>query len=131
MKIKALIFDVFGTLVDWRGSIAQDAQEILSPLGWNIPWDTFADAWRAQYQPSMEKIRQGTQAFCKLDELHKANLAVALAQVGLKVLLVDGDLRTPSIDKFMPPRAPTGGFALMAGWLVGILCALVPARRAA
>jgi len=74
MKIKALVFDVFGTLVDWRGSIAEDAQSILSPLGWNIPWDAFADAWRAQYQPSMEKIRQGSQAFCKLDELHKANL---------------------------------------------------------
>ena len=80
MKIKALVFDVFGTLVDWRGSIAVDAQSILSPLGWNIPWDAFADAWRAQYQPSMEKIRQGSQAFCKLDELHKANLQVALSQ---------------------------------------------------
>lgn len=46
--LKALFFDVFGTLVDWRGSIAREAREILAPRGIAIEWSAFADAWRAQ-----------------------------------------------------------------------------------
>jgi 2-haloacid dehalogenase len=82
MTIRALIFDVFGTLVDWRSSIAQDAKTLLSPLGLNTDWGAFADAWRAQYQPAMEKIRSGQRGFCKLDELHRDNLDTVLTQLG-------------------------------------------------
>lgn len=91
MTIRALVFDVFGTLVDWRSSIAKDAESLLSPLGLNTHWGTFADAWRAQYQPSMEKIRSGQRGFCKLDELHLDNLGVVLAQLGWQH--VDEDTR--------------------------------------
>ena len=48
-EVKALVFDVFGTLVDWRSSIAREAREILSPLGITLDWEAFADAWRNQY----------------------------------------------------------------------------------
>ena len=51
--LKALVFDVFGTLVDWRSSIAREARVILAPLGAAIDYDAFADAWRAEYQPTM------------------------------------------------------------------------------
>jgi len=71
---KALFFDVFGTLVDWRSSIAREAQAILSPLGHDMDWLAFADAWRSEYQPAMEEIRSGRQSFCKLDILHRRNL---------------------------------------------------------
>jgi len=82
MVIKALIFDIFGTLVDWRSTIAKEAQTTLSPLGLNTDWLQFADAWRNEYQPSMEKIRSGERPFCNLDKLHLDNLDVVLNSLG-------------------------------------------------
>ena len=76
--VRALFFDVFGTLVDWRGSVAREAREILSPLGISIDWEAFADAWRDQYQPAMDEVRTGRRPFSKLDELHRRNLDVIL-----------------------------------------------------
>jgi 2-haloacid dehalogenase len=76
--IKALVFDVFGTLVDWRGSIAREAREVLAPLGVSLDWFAFADAWRDQYQPAMEDVRSGRLPFSKLDVLHRRNLDVVL-----------------------------------------------------
>jgi 2-haloacid dehalogenase len=82
--VKALLFDVFGTLVDWRGSIARQSRHILSPLGIETDWEAFADAWRAQYQPSMEDVRNGRLPFSKLDVLHRRNLDVVLKDLGLE-----------------------------------------------
>jgi 2-haloacid dehalogenase len=72
--VKALFFDVFGTLVDWRSSVAREAKKILGPLGHKVDWTAFADAWRAQYQPGMEEVRSGRQPFAKLDVLHRRSL---------------------------------------------------------
>jgi len=82
-EIRALVFDVFGTLVDWRTSIAREARDILSPLGIALDWNTFADHWRAQYQPAMEEVRRGRIPFSKLDALHRRNLDVVLKNLGL------------------------------------------------
>jgi 2-haloacid dehalogenase len=76
--VRALVFDVFGTLVDWRGSIAREAREVLAPHGVTLDWHAFADAWRAQYQPAMEEVRTGQIPFSKLDVLHRRNLEVVL-----------------------------------------------------
>ncbi|HXR57403.1 MAG TPA: haloacid dehalogenase type II [Casimicrobiaceae bacterium] len=81
--IKALFFDVFGTLVDWRTSIAREAQAMLAPPGITIDGLAFADAWRAQYQASMDAVRSGQRPFCKLDVLHRRNLDAILPQFGL------------------------------------------------
>ena len=80
--MKALIFDVFGTLVDWRGSIALQAERDLSPLGLQTDWHAFADAWRNEYQPAMERVRSGQRSFCKLDVLHRDNLDIVLSRLG-------------------------------------------------
>jgi 2-haloacid dehalogenase len=72
--VKALFFDVFGTLVDWRSSIAREAEAILKPRGYALDWSAFADAWRGEYQGAMEEVRAGRVAFCKLDVLHRQNL---------------------------------------------------------
>lgn len=80
--MKALIFDVFGTLVDWRQSIASQAHALLSPQGFTTDWHTFADAWRNEYQPAMERVRNGQRSFCKLDVLHRDNLDIVLANLG-------------------------------------------------
>lgn len=79
--IRTLVFDVFGTLVDWRGSIAR---EVRGALGAQVPDpEAFADDWRAQYQPAMEKVRSGEWPFSKLDLLHRLNLDRVLADRGL------------------------------------------------
>lgn len=85
-EIKALIFDVFGTLVDWRTSIARESRAVLEPLGYNLDWDAFADAWRDRYQPTMEQVRSGNIPFSKLDKLHRINLDYILPRHGVKDL---------------------------------------------
>ena len=87
--VKALFFDVFGTLVDWRTSIAREAESILAPLGADIDWLAFADAWRGEYQPAMEEVRTGAIPFCKLDALHRRNLDRILPRFGLQGLTED------------------------------------------
>ena len=82
-KIKALFFDVFGTLVDWRGSIARETRAILAPLGAAIDFEAFADAWRGEYQPAMDEVRSGRLPFSKLDVLHRRNLDAILPRFGL------------------------------------------------
>ena len=81
--IKALIFDVFGTLVDWRTSIARETELALAPLAITVDWLAFADAWRNQYQPAMEEVRSGRLPFSKLDALHRRNLNVVLTAFNL------------------------------------------------
>ena len=68
--VKALIFDVFGTCVDWRNSVARDVSRVFP----NIDAFAFADAWRAEYVPSMAPIRAGKREYTALDQLHLENL---------------------------------------------------------
>jgi 2-haloacid dehalogenase len=86
MSARALFFDVFGTLVDWRSGIARDAARVLEPLGYCLDWLAFADAWRDEYQPSMDDVRAGRVAFCKLDLLHRRNLERIMPRFGLSGL---------------------------------------------
>jgi 2-haloacid dehalogenase len=81
--VKALFFDVFGTLVDWRTSVAREAKAALEPLGHKIDWLGFADAWRDEYQPGMEEVRAGRIPFAKLDVLHRRNLEHILPRFGI------------------------------------------------
>jgi 2-haloacid dehalogenase len=82
--VKALLFDVFGTLVDWRAGIAREAERLLAPLGHGLDWPAFADAWRGEYQPAMEEVRAGRIPFCKLDALHRYNLERILPRFNIK-----------------------------------------------
>ena len=83
--VRALLFDTFGTVVDWRGSIARQlaAEFDGEDLAERPDWAAFADAWRARYQPSMEAVRSGRRPFVVLDVLHHENLAATLADFGL------------------------------------------------
>jgi 2-haloacid dehalogenase len=83
---RALFFDVFGTLVDWRSGIARESERILAPLGHGCDWAAFADAWRAEYQPGMEEVRAGRIPFSRLDVLHRRNLERILPRFGLRDL---------------------------------------------
>ena len=81
--VRALFFDVFGTVVDWRGGIAREARRILEPLGVSIDWTAFADAWRDCYQPTMQKVRSGQMPYANLDLLHRQNLEQIKGRFGL------------------------------------------------
>jgi 2-haloacid dehalogenase len=86
MTTHALLFDVFGTLTDWRASIAREGRAVLEPLGHRLDWLAFADAWRGEYQPAMEEIRSGRAPFVKLDVLHRKNLERILPRFGISGL---------------------------------------------
>jgi len=82
--IKALGFDVFGTVVDWRNGVARAAAPFLERHGAaNADPLAFADAWRRQYQPAMERVRTGGRGFVPLDVLHRENLDIILPDFGL------------------------------------------------
>src|SRR5258708_15310557 len=91
--VKALFFDVFGTLVDWRTGVAREAQSILKPLGYSLEWTAFADGWRDQYQPGLEEVRSGRIPYTKLDVLHRQMLEKILPQFGLD------KLQEPELDQ--------------------------------
>jgi 2-haloacid dehalogenase len=74
---------VFGTLVDWRTSIARESEMILKPLGVSVDWLAFADAWRGEYQGAMDQVRDGHIPFCKLDVLHRRNLDIILPRFNI------------------------------------------------
>jgi 2-haloacid dehalogenase len=74
--VKALIFDVFGTVVDWRGSIVAEGAVLLPDLD----WARFADRWRAGYAPAMDKVRRGELPWMNLDRLHRALLEDLLVE---------------------------------------------------
>jgi 2-haloacid dehalogenase len=86
---KALFFDVFGTLADWRGSIAREARAFFEQRGVTLDWPAFADAWRGEYQGAMDEVRTGRIAFCKLDVLHRRNLEITLTRFGVTGLSED------------------------------------------
>ncbi|GJD99176.1 haloacid dehalogenase type II [Methylobacterium isbiliense] len=79
MPIQALIFDVFGTLLDWHGGVAREAERLLGTLRPDLDGGTFARAWRDRYQPGMEPIRAGARAYADLDVLHAESLEAVLA----------------------------------------------------
>lgn len=83
---RALTFDVFGTVVDWRSSIAREVGALASSKGIHGNWTAFADAWRAGYRPAMDRVRQGALPWTKLDALHRGILDAILPQFGLEEL---------------------------------------------
>jgi 2-haloacid dehalogenase len=78
--IKALIFDVFGTCVDWRSSVAREVAAALP----GVDAEAFATAWRAEYDPAMARIREGGRGYVPLDDLHLENLHKVAADFGVR-----------------------------------------------
>jgi 2-haloacid dehalogenase len=86
---KALVFDVFGTCVDWRSSIAREGEALGRRLGaTGVDWLAFADTWRALYQPQMETVRSGKRPWTTLDVLHREALDTVLPAFGLSEMPV-------------------------------------------
>lgn len=85
-NVKALVFDVFGTVVDWRSSLIRDLSAFGSGRGIKCDWAAFADDWRSLYQPSMEEVRTGKRPWAILDDLHRESLTKLLERYGIRGL---------------------------------------------
>jgi 2-haloacid dehalogenase len=81
--VQALLFDVFGTVVDWRGSIIEELTRLGAERGISTDWVAFTDDWRGMYQPAMEEVRSGRRAWTILDKLHRESLDTLLARHGI------------------------------------------------
>lgn len=82
-EIKAVLFDTFGSVVDWRSGVAREVAAFARAHRMDVDAEAFADAWRAKYEPSMEPIRNGNREFVPLDRLHLENLHATLSEFGL------------------------------------------------
>ncbi|MDG2140529.1 MAG: haloacid dehalogenase type II [Gammaproteobacteria bacterium] len=82
-SVKALTFDVFGTVVDWRSSIIREGQLLSANKGFDIDWAEFADRWRGGYSPAMGRVRSGELPWTKIDDLHRLILNDLVAEFGL------------------------------------------------
>lgn len=112
-----LAFDIFGTMVDWRGSIANEVRDLVSdPEG-------FADAWRDRYEPSLERVRSGEIGWTKLDDLHRASLGEVLAEFGRGNLgLLERDRLVLAWHRLAPwPDSAAGLERLRARFLLATL----------
>src|SRR5919106_5094723 len=82
-QVKALTFDVFGTVVDWRGSIIRQGEKFATERGLKVDWAAFADTWRGAYRPSMDRVRRGELPWTNLDALHRMVLDELLVKFGI------------------------------------------------
>ncbi len=84
--VRALAFDVFGTVVDWRSGVIRAGEELTREKGLSVDWPAFADAWRRKYAPSMDRVRRGELPWTNLDALHRASLEELLREFGVEGL---------------------------------------------
>lgn len=85
-RIKALAFDVFGTVVDWRGSLIEEGKRLGRRRRLKIDWAAFADAWRAGYRPAMDRVRRGELGWTTVDDLHRMILDELVVKFGIRGL---------------------------------------------
>jgi 2-haloacid dehalogenase len=125
LPVRAVLFDVFGTVVDWRSGIAAAVGSFAQRHGLDLDPAAAADDWRGRYQPSMQRVRSGARPFVTLDVLHRENLDETLAGFGLDPSRFPaGELDELSLAwHFLPPwpDSAAGIAAIKRGYIVGPL----------
>jgi 2-haloacid dehalogenase len=125
LSVRAVLFDVFGTVVDWRSGISAAVRSFARGHGLELDPHAFADSWRGQYQPAMRRVRSGERPFVSLDVLHRENLDDVLRGLGLD----PGAFDPHELDglarawHFLPPwpDSVAGIAAIKRGYIVGPL----------
>jgi 2-haloacid dehalogenase len=122
-QVEALLFDVFGTVVDWRGSIIAELTRFGADKGIAADWEAFTDDWRGLYQPSMEDVRSGRRAWTILDVLHRESLDTLLAKYGITGLSEADKVHLNRVwHRLRPwPDVVKGLTRLKAGYIIGTL----------
>ena len=93
LQPKALVFDVFGTVVDWHGSVAREVRGLAQEKGLRVNAAKFAKAWRAGYRPAMDRVRSGEAPFRRIDDIHRTILEEVLAKSRITTLTEDEKAR--------------------------------------
>ncbi len=121
--IEALLFDVFGTVVDWRSSVIRELTAFGGERSIQADWARVADEWRGEYQPAMEKVRSGRREWTTLDVLHRESLERVLQRHGVTGLSdADLDHLTRAWHRLDPwPDAVAGLTRLKGQFIVGTL----------
>ena len=88
-EVKAMTFDIFGTVADWRGSIIREGQDVWAAKGVEVDWEQFAEEWRAGYGPAMQRVRSGDLPWMNIDALHRLILDDLLARYQISNLAED------------------------------------------
>jgi 2-haloacid dehalogenase len=123
-EVKALVFDVFGTVVDWRSSVAREGEKLAEAKGiTHVDWAKFADTWRSKYGPSMNKVRQGEMPWTRLDDLHRMSLDECLEEYNVPGLTedekADFNLAWHRLDPW--PDSPPGLTRLKKKYIIATL----------
>lgn len=123
-QLKALVFDVFGTVVDWHGSVAKEVRALAAAKGFRLNAVKFTKAWRAGYRPAMDKVRSGELPWTKIDVLHRMILDELLAKSGIADALAEDEKTHLNLvwHRLKPwPDAPRGLKRLKGGYIIATL----------
>lgn len=122
-EIRALTFDVFGTVVDWRGSLIREGRALGRARKLDVDWATFADAWRAGYRPAMDRVRRGKLPWMNIDALHRLILEELLEKFAVARLSeADKDRLNSVWHRLKPwPDALQGLRRLKKKYVIGTL----------
>jgi len=120
---KALVFDVFGTVVDWHGSVAREVRNLAKEKGLRVNAVKFAKAWRAGYRPAMDRVMRGEIPFQKIDVLHRAILEEVLAKFKVTTLTEEEKVHLNLVwHRLKPwPDAPRGLRRLKKRYIIATL----------
>lgn len=121
MAPKAAIFDVFGTVVDWRRGVAEAVAPVFAAKGIAVAPEEFADVWRGEYDPAMARVREGARGYVPLDDLHLENLERVLVRFGISERFSEAERRdlNRAWEKLPPwPDSAAGLAAIRAQRLV-------------
>ena len=133
-NVKALVFDIFGTVVDWRGSVIAEGMAWGKAKNLHIDWVAFADRWRLGYKPAMNKVRKGEIPWTRLDDLHRMILEELLVEFKIEGLTEEEKVSWTHVwrrlnpwpdsveglarikKKYLIAPLSNGNIALMASW---------------
>jgi 2-haloacid dehalogenase len=121
--LRAILFDVFGTVVNWRGSLIDSLKRFGADRGLDFAWDSVADRWRAKYWPKMDLVRRGEIKWTILDEIHRMGLVEVLDEFNIPAL-PDRDIRflTECWHRLSPwPDSVEGLLLLRKKFIIGPL----------
>ena len=122
-NVRALVFDVFGTVVDWRSSLIRSSEAFAEPRGLTADWSSIVDEWRGAYRPAMDRVRSGERPWAHLDGLHRESLDAILERHGLAgVRAADRDTMVEFWHRLSPWPDSIGGLTrLRERYTVGTL----------
>ena len=120
--LRAVLFDVFGTVVDWRTGVTAELAAFGQRAGVSADWTAVADEWRGRYQPAMEDVRSGRRPFVPLDTLHRESLDAIFAERGISAARAELDDLTHAWHRLDPWPDVLGGLArLRSRFTIGTL----------